>query len=62
MHNPEHEERRKSLRIRCSACEPRANVLGVTISAISMTQALYHSELLLQSGSQGYICVTGVME
>jgi N-acetylglucosaminyldiphosphoundecaprenol N-acetyl-beta-D-mannosaminyltransferase len=53
-------ERRKSLRVRCSAGEERANVLGVTVSAISMTDAIYYSDYLLQSESQGYVCITGV--
>jgi hypothetical protein len=44
-------ERRKSLRVRCSAGEERANVLGVTVSAISMTDAIYYSDYLLTSAS-----------
>jgi N-acetylglucosaminyldiphosphoundecaprenol N-acetyl-beta-D-mannosaminyltransferase len=60
MHEFERFERRKSLRVRCSAGEERANVLGVTVSAISMTDAIYYSDYLLQSESQGYVCVTGV--
>lgn len=60
MPNPECIERRKSLRIRCSAGEHRANVLGVSISAISMTDAVYHTDMLLQGHSQGYVCITGV--
>lgn len=54
------EERRKWLTVGCSAGEPRANVLGVTVSAISMTDAVSYSDRLLQSDSRGYICVTGV--
>ncbi|MBB6145199.1 N-acetylglucosaminyldiphosphoundecaprenol N-acetyl-beta-D-mannosaminyltransferase [Silvibacterium bohemicum] len=38
----------------------RANILGVGVSAISMDDAVRHSDTLLQNGSQGYICVTGV--
>ena len=53
-------ERRKSLRIRCSAGEGRTNILGVGVSAISMTDAVYYSDKMLQEKSQGYICVTGV--
>jgi N-acetylglucosaminyldiphosphoundecaprenol N-acetyl-beta-D-mannosaminyltransferase len=39
---------------------PRANVLGVGIHAIDMEEAIRQSELLLQSGGKGYVCVTGV--
>lgn len=60
MQNPELKERRKSLRVRCSAGEPRANLLGVGISAISMTDAIYYTDRLLQSDMQAYVCVTGV--
>jgi N-acetylglucosaminyldiphosphoundecaprenol N-acetyl-beta-D-mannosaminyltransferase len=60
MQNLELKERRKSLRVKCSAGEPRANLLGVGVSAISMTDAIYYSERLLQSDSHGYVCVTGV--
>jgi N-acetylglucosaminyldiphosphoundecaprenol N-acetyl-beta-D-mannosaminyltransferase len=60
MLNPECIERRKSLRVRCSAGEHRANVLGVSVSAISMTDAVYYTDMLLQGNSQGYVCVTGV--
>jgi len=38
----------------------RANVLGVGVSAISMAEAVAHSDLFLQTDSTGYICVTGV--
>jgi N-acetylglucosaminyldiphosphoundecaprenol N-acetyl-beta-D-mannosaminyltransferase len=38
----------------------RVNILGVGISAISMADAVHYSDTLLQNGSQGYICVTGV--
>jgi N-acetylglucosaminyldiphosphoundecaprenol N-acetyl-beta-D-mannosaminyltransferase len=38
----------------------RANILGVGVSAISMADAVHHSDTLLQEGSRGYICVTGV--
>ena len=60
MPDPQLSERRKSLRIISSAGEGRANILGVGISAISMTQAIYYSDKLLQGNSCGYICVTGV--
>ncbi len=39
---------------------PRANVLGVGISALNMAEALLLSERLLRERSKGYICVTGV--
>ncbi len=39
---------------------PRANVLGVGISAITMAEALRLSDCLLQENRKGYICVTGV--
>ena len=38
----------------------RANILGVGISAISMADAVHHSDVFLQRGTRGYICVTGV--
>lgn len=38
----------------------RANVLGVGISAISMADAVHYTDEFLESGSRGYICVTGV--
>jgi N-acetylglucosaminyldiphosphoundecaprenol N-acetyl-beta-D-mannosaminyltransferase len=60
MQNPELKERRKTLRVRCSAGEQRTNILGVGISAISMTDAIYYTDKLLQGNTQGYICVTGV--
>jgi len=42
-------------------CEvPRANVLGVGVSAINMAQALSLFESWLASGHKGYVCVTGV--
>ena len=53
-------ERRRTLRIISSAGEQRVNILGVSISAITMTDAIYHCDRLLQSGAPGYICVTGV--
>jgi N-acetylglucosaminyldiphosphoundecaprenol N-acetyl-beta-D-mannosaminyltransferase len=53
-------ERRKTLRVRCSAGEQRANILGVTVSAISMADAVHYSDKLLQGDRPGYICVTGV--
>lgn len=39
---------------------PRANVLGVGISAIDMPEAIRLTDSLVQSGGKGYICVTGV--
>lgn len=36
------------------------NILGVGISAISMADAVHHSDVFLQDNSCGYICVTGV--
>ena len=38
----------------------RVNILGVGISAVSMTSALDRTERLLQAGGREYICVTGV--
>ena len=43
-----------------SGHEPRVNILGVGVSALSMQSALEQSEALLDSGGHGYICVTGV--
>ena len=43
-----------------SGQEPRVNILGVGISALSMESALAQSEALLDSGGHGYVCVTGV--
>jgi N-acetylglucosaminyldiphosphoundecaprenol N-acetyl-beta-D-mannosaminyltransferase len=39
---------------------PRANVLGVGISALSMSEAVGAADLLLQAAGSGYVCVTGV--
>ncbi len=39
---------------------PRANVLGVGIHAVDMTEAVRRSEWLLADGGKGYVCVTGV--
>ncbi len=39
---------------------PRANVLGVGVSAINMADALHLSERLLRERSKGYVCLTGV--
>ena len=40
---------------------PRANVLGVGVSALNMTSAIELTDSLLQTpGGKGYICVTGV--
>jgi len=39
---------------------PRANVLGVGVSAINMTEALSLFESWLGNGGKGYVCVTGV--
>jgi N-acetylglucosaminyldiphosphoundecaprenol N-acetyl-beta-D-mannosaminyltransferase len=38
----------------------RVNILGVGVSALNMETALRETELLLDRGQQGYICVTGV--
>ena len=43
-----------------SGQEPRVNILGVGVSALSMTRALEQSEALLDRGGHGYVCVTGV--
>jgi N-acetylglucosaminyldiphosphoundecaprenol N-acetyl-beta-D-mannosaminyltransferase len=40
--------------------ESRANILGVGVSAISMTQAVSQTIELLETTRTGYICVTGV--
>jgi len=40
--------------------KPRANVLGVGISAITMAEAIGETDDLLQRDHKGYICVTGV--
>ncbi|MGB7555518.1 MAG: WecB/TagA/CpsF family glycosyltransferase [Candidatus Korobacteraceae bacterium] len=39
---------------------PRANVLGVGVSAINMPEALRLSERLLRDHGKGYVCLTGV--
>lgn len=39
---------------------PRANVLGVGISAISLPAALGLSQRLLEEHGKGYVCLTGV--
>lgn len=39
---------------------PRANVLGVGVSAINMGDAIQLSDELIQSNGRGYVCVTGV--
>lgn len=39
---------------------PRANVLGVGVSAINMAEALRLSERLLRDHAKGYVCLTGV--
>ena len=38
----------------------RVNILGVGVSALNMELALRETELLLDRGEQGYVCVTGV--
>ena len=38
----------------------RVNILGVGVSALNMDIALRQTELLLDRGEQGYVCVTGV--
>jgi N-acetylglucosaminyldiphosphoundecaprenol N-acetyl-beta-D-mannosaminyltransferase len=40
--------------------QARVNILGVGVSALNMEIALRETELLLQRGGQGYVCVTGV--
>jgi len=40
--------------------QERVNILGVGVSALNMETALRQTELLLDQGRQGYICVTGV--
>jgi N-acetylglucosaminyldiphosphoundecaprenol N-acetyl-beta-D-mannosaminyltransferase len=39
---------------------PRANVLGVGISATNMDEAVIATDELLQGSGRGYVCVTGV--
>ena len=39
---------------------PRANVLGVGVSAINMPQAIGLLEKWIEDGQRGYVCVTGV--
>ncbi len=39
---------------------PRVRILSVGVNAINMEEALAQTEALIQSGGQGYICVTGV--
>ena len=39
---------------------PRANILGVGVHATSLGEAVTVSDHLLQSGSRGYVCLTGV--
>jgi N-acetylglucosaminyldiphosphoundecaprenol N-acetyl-beta-D-mannosaminyltransferase len=39
---------------------PRANVLGVGIHAIDMDETIRRSNLLIDGGRKGYVCVTGV--
>jgi N-acetylglucosaminyldiphosphoundecaprenol N-acetyl-beta-D-mannosaminyltransferase len=43
-----------------SSVQERVNILGVGVSALNMEMALRQTELLLDQGRQGYICVTGV--
>jgi N-acetylglucosaminyldiphosphoundecaprenol N-acetyl-beta-D-mannosaminyltransferase len=40
--------------------EPRVNILGVGVSAISLSDAVKKTDELLQGEGSGYICVTGV--
>jgi N-acetylglucosaminyldiphosphoundecaprenol N-acetyl-beta-D-mannosaminyltransferase len=56
----EHDEQRSECQARLPTPSDRVNILGVGVSAISMDEALHHSESLLQQNGQGYICVTGV--
>jgi N-acetylglucosaminyldiphosphoundecaprenol N-acetyl-beta-D-mannosaminyltransferase len=39
---------------------PRANVLGIGVSAINMDEAVEFSDCLIRENRRGYICVTGV--
>ncbi len=39
---------------------PRANVLGVGVSAINMDDAIRLSDSLIRADGRGYVCVTGV--
>ena len=39
---------------------PRANVLGIGISAINMEEAVQFSDCFIREKRRGYICVTGV--
>lgn len=39
---------------------PRANILGVGVSAVNMAEAVRLSVELIRSGGSGYTCVTGV--
>ena len=40
--------------------EPRVNILGVGVSAISLTEAVDRSLALVEQERRGYVCVTGV--
>ena len=40
--------------------EPRVNILGIGVSAISLDEAVHRTEEFLSGDTQGYICVTGV--
>jgi N-acetylglucosaminyldiphosphoundecaprenol N-acetyl-beta-D-mannosaminyltransferase len=39
---------------------PRANLLGIGISAITMAEAISETDNLIKQNGKGYICVTGV--
>jgi N-acetylglucosaminyldiphosphoundecaprenol N-acetyl-beta-D-mannosaminyltransferase len=39
---------------------PRANVLGIGISAINMEEAVELSDCFLRENQRGYVCITGV--
>jgi len=39
---------------------PRANVLGVAVSAIDLESAVDLASLWIDAGDPGYICLTGV--
>ncbi len=39
---------------------PRCNVLGMSVSAINMTDAVHCRDGHIQRGQRGYVCVTGV--
>jgi N-acetylglucosaminyldiphosphoundecaprenol N-acetyl-beta-D-mannosaminyltransferase len=50
----------EDLRPTAAQTTPRANVLGVGVSAIDMEAAIQLSDSMVRSRQRGYICVTGV--